>query len=224
LTDVAKNIQALSATLPPDVKLVAVSKTKPVDLIQQAYDAGQRCFGENKAQELADKFPQLPNDIEWHFIGHLQTNKVKYIAPFVHTVHSIDSLKLLSEVNKRAQQNERTIHCLLQFHIADESTKFGLNLEEAQELLASAGFAALQNIRITGVMGMATFTDNQAQVTQEFSRLKSIFDSLKTSHFASDEAFSNISMGMSGDYELAIAAGSNLIRVGSALFGARNIT
>lgn len=224
MTDVAKNIQALSATLPPDVKLVAVSKTKPVDLIQQAYDAGQRCFGENKAQELADKFPQLPNDIEWHFIGHLQTNKVKYIAPFVHTVHSIDSLKLLSEVNKRAQQNERTIHCLLQFHIADESTKFGLNLEEAQELLASAGFAALQNIRITGVMGMATFTDNQAQVTQEFSRLKSIFDSLKTSHFASDEAFSNISMGMSGDYELAIAAGSNLIRVGSALFGARNIT
>lgn len=219
--DIAENLRRVAAGLPETVRLVAVSKTKPMAYIEWAYAAGQRVFGENKALELRDKHQALPKDIQWHFIGHLQTNKIKYIAPFVAMIHSIDSLELLEAVDKQAQKNKRVIPCLLQFHIAAEETKFGLNFEEAEALLQSARYAALQHVRIDGVMGMATFTDNQEQIRQEFAALKRYFGILKDRYFASADHFKEISMGMSDDYPLAVAAGSTLVRVGSKIFGPR---
>ena len=207
--------------IPKEVTLVAVSKTKPASDIQIAYDAGQRIFGENKVQELTAKEEALPKDIQWHFIGHLQSNKVKYIASFVSVIHAVDSLKLLKEINKQAIKNNRTIDCLLQFHIADEESKFGLDFEKAQELLGSREFVELQNVNILGVMGMATFTKNEEQVRDEFQNLESYFNVLKSHYFKFNEDFRTISMGMSGDYRLAIEEGSNMIRLGSTIFGAR---
>jgi pyridoxal phosphate enzyme (YggS family) len=203
------------------VTLVAVSKTKPVEDIMEAYGAGQRVFGENKVQELVGKYEELPKDIHWHLIGHLQSNKVKYIAPFVSLIHSVDSLKLLAEINKQALKDERTIDCLLQFHVATEETKFGLNLTEAKELLNSSDYKMMKNIRIVGIMGMASFTDNLELVHREFHALKSIFNELKQSEFIAVETFKEISMGMSGDYQMAIEEGSTMIRLGSTIFGAR---
>jgi pyridoxal phosphate enzyme (YggS family) len=204
-----------------EVTLVAVSKTKPIEDITEAYKAGQRIFGENKVQELVGKYETLPKDIQWHLIGHLQSNKVKYIAPFVALIHSVDSLKLLIEINKQALKNERMIDCLLQFHVATEETKFGLNLTEAKELLRSPDYNMMQNIRIVGIMGMASFTENQELIHQEFQTLKSQFTELKQNEFSSNEAFTEISMGMSGDYQIAIEEGSTMIRLGSTLFGTR---
>ncbi|RTQ47736.1 YggS family pyridoxal phosphate-dependent enzyme [Hymenobacter gummosus] len=201
-------------------RLVAVSKTHPVELIREAYDAGQRLFGENRVQELTAKQPELPADIEWHLIGHLQTNKVKYIAPFVHTIQSIDSLKLLLEIERQAARAGRVIRGLLQFHIADEETKFGLSLPEAEALLQETA-GKLQHVQLAGVMGIATNTDDEAQLRREFQTLRGYFEQLKASYFLADDAFREISMGMSGDYRLAVAEGSTLIRVGSAIFGSR---
>jgi hypothetical protein len=206
---------------PQNVTLVAVSKTKPNETILEMYNEGQRVFGENKVQEVAAKYEALPKDIEWHVIGHLQTNKVKYIAPFIRMIHSIDSLKLLKEVNKQAKRNDRTIDCLLQMHIAEEDTKFGLNSGEVKELLDSEAYEGFENIRIVGVMGMATFTDNTEQVRQEFKTLKYIFENLKLGYFQNNDTFSEVSMGMSGDFEIAIEEGSTMVRVGSLLFGSR---
>ena len=204
-----------------NAQLVAVSKTKPVEAIQQFYDVGQRIFGENRVQELSVKYEQLPKDICWHMIGSLQRNKVKIIAPFIDLIHSVDSFRLLKEINKQAKNNDRVIHCLLQFHIAEEQTKAGLTLAEAESILQSEAFGLLQNIVVKGVMGMATFTDNQSQIQQEFAKLKSIFDQLKQGYFSEDSQFKEISMGMSGDYDIALKEGSTLVRVGSKLFGAR---
>lgn len=214
-------LQKIKQELPNEVTLVAVSKTKPSSDIQIAYDQGQRVFGENKVQELAEKYEVLPKDIEWHLIGHLQTNKVKYIAPFVSLIHAVDSLKLLAEINKQALKNNRTISCLLQFHIANEDSKFGLNLEEAQQILSSDDFVRMQNISIVGVMGMATFTENTEQIRDEFRTLENYFHVLKSHFFKYNGDFKEISMGMSGDYKLAIEEGSTMIRVGSSIFGGR---
>lgn len=202
-------------------RLVTVTKTHPVEKLQEAYTAGARLFGENKVQEMAAKQPELPADIEWHLIGHLQTNKVKYIAPFVHTIQSVDSLKLLLEMEKQAAKHNRVINGLLQFHIATEETKTGLTLPEAEAILQSDAFRALQHVRITGVMAIATNTPNESQLRREFSELRGYFEHLKALYFADSEDFREISMGMSSDYQLAIAEGSTLIRVGSAIFGAR---
>jgi pyridoxal phosphate enzyme (YggS family) len=209
-------------TIPEHVQLVAVSKTKPNEDLMEAYHAGQRVFGENKVQELTTKYEELPKDIQWHMIGHLQRNKVKYIAPFVSMIHAVDSVRLLKEINKQAKKNNCIIDCLLQFHIAEESTKFGLDLAEAKELLSSDEFKAMENISICGVMGMATFTDNEEQVQREFSALKKIFNELKETFYKSKDSFKEISMGMSGDYEIAIEEGSTMVRIGSTIFGARN--
>lgn len=219
IAEALKNIQS---EIPKNVTLVAVSKTKPVEDLQEAYDAGHRVFGENKVQELTEKQALLPKDIEWHFIGHLQSNKVKYIAPFVSMIHAVDSFKLLKEVNKQAKKNDRVVSCLLQFHIAEEASKFGLDLEEAQNMLSSDEFIELQNISIAGVMGMATFTDNQEQVRDEFRTLENYFNVLKSHFFKYNDAFEHLSMGMSGDYKIAIEEGSTMIRVGSSIFGSRN--
>ena len=219
---IKENLNIVRATVPSNVTLIAVSKTKPVSDLQEAYDAGQRIFGENKALEMRDKHQQLPDDILWHFIGHLQTNKIKYIAPFVTLIHAIDSLSLLEAVNKEALKNNRVIDCLLQFHIAQEETKFGLDLEEAEALLQSETYKDLKNINICGVMGMATFTDDAAQVRDEFKSLKNIFDKLKENYFKDKESFKEISMGMSDDYPIAIEEGATMVRVGSKIFGARN--
>ncbi|MDR1346758.1 MAG: YggS family pyridoxal phosphate-dependent enzyme [Bacteroidales bacterium] len=208
----------IKETLPSAVKLVAVSKMKSIEDITALYQAGQRCFGENKAQELKLKREALPHDIEWHFIGHLQSNKIKYIAPFVALIHSIDSYNLLQEVNKQAIKYNRIIPCLLQFHIAQEDAKFGFSWEEAIEMLNDTQFSALQNIEIQGIMGMATFTDNQVQISHEFHWLHHIFQQLKSDYFASNEQFKEISMGMTGDYLLAIAEKSTMVRIGSAIF------
>lgn len=202
-------------------ELVAVSKTKPAAAIQALYDQGQRIFGENKVQELLEKAESLPKDIEWHLIGHLQRNKVKYIAPFVSLIHAVDSLRLLKEINKEAKKNNRTISCLLQFHIAQEDSKFGLNWTKAQALLNSEDYAQMKNIKIVGLMGMASFSDNQEQVLAEFGQLASHFQTLKEQFFAQDPSFKELSMGMSGDYKLALKQGSTLVRIGSALFGQR---
>lgn len=203
------------------VKLVAVSKTHSPERILEVYNHGQRIFGENRVQEMLLKQAALPQDIEWHMIGHLQTNKVKQIAPFVAMIHSVDSWPLLQEINKQAQKNQRIINCLLQFHIADEDTKFGLEESEALEMLQSGALVDLQQVRICGVMGMATFTDSKEQVRREFQHLKQIFDRLKKEVFMSEPAFQEISMGMSGDWELAIEEGATMVRIGSLLFGAR---
>ena len=218
---IAEALNTIKSEISDQVTLVAVSKTKPVEDLQVAYDAGQRVFGENKVQELTDKFDLLPKDIEWHFIGHLQSNKVKYIAPFVSMIHAVDSLKLLKEINKQAKKNDRTISCLLQFHIADEDSKFGLNLEEAQQILSSNEFVELQNISIVGVMGMATFTDDEDQVREEFRTLENYFHVVKSHFFKYNEAFEHLSMGMSGDYKIALEEGSTMIRLGSSIFGSR---
>ncbi len=219
---IKENLNIVRATVPSSVTLIAVSKTKPVSDLQEAYDAGQRIFGENKALEMRDKHQVLPDDIQWHFIGHLQTNKIKYIAPFVTLIHAIDSLSLLEAVNKEAVKNNRVIDCLLQFHIAQEDTKFGLDIEEAKAMLESDGFKDLKNINICGVMGMATFTDDAVQVRNEFKNLKNIFDVLKESYFNNNACFKEISMGMSDDYPIAIEEGATMVRVGSKIFGARN--
>ena len=219
---IKENLNIVRATVPSDVTLIAVSKTKPVSDLQEAYDAGQRIFGENKALEMRDKHQALPDDIQWHFIGHLQTNKIKYIAPFVTLIHAIDSLSLLEAVNKEAAKNNRVINCLLQFHIAQEETKFGLDMEEARMMLESESYKNLNNINICGVMGMATFTDDAAQVRDEFKSLKNIFETLKENYFKGNESFKEISMGMSDDYPIAIEEGATMVRVGSKIFGARN--
>jgi len=219
---VSENLSDIKRKIPPHVRLVAVSKTKPVSDIMEAYAAGHRSFGENKAQELIAKQPELPKDIEWHFIGHLQRNKVKYMAPFVEMIESVDSLKLLKEINKQALKNGRTINCLLQFHIASEETKFGLDLGEAEEILGLEEYRGMENIRLCGVMGMATFTTDELILRKEFSSLRMLFKTLKEKYFQQDKSFREISMGMSGDYMIAIEEGSTIVRVGTAIFGARN--
>lgn len=219
---VKENLENIRQTLVGDTRLIAVSKTKPVELLQEAYDAGQRLFGENKALEMRDKHEVLPQDIEWHFIGHLQTNKIKYIAPFVRLIHSIDSLGLLKEVNKHALKCGRVIDCLLQFHIASEETKFGLNLAEAREMLERDDYKQLNNVNIVGVMGMATHTDDDSLVRREFAELRQIKDTLKKEYFAEKQDFCEISMGMSEDYKIAMEEGSTLVRVGSSIFGKRD--
>ncbi|WP_183573464.1 YggS family pyridoxal phosphate-dependent enzyme [Mucilaginibacter sp. X5P1] len=203
------------------VILLAVSKTKPPEDIQQAYDAGQRIFGENQVQELVDKYEKLPKDIQWHLIGHLQSNKVKYIAPFISMIQSVDSLKLLQEINKHALKHDRIIDCLLQIYIADEETKFGLGFDEAIELLRSDEFAGLKNIKIRGLMGIATNTDSEKQVKDEYYELKTFYDGIKASFFRKDKTFNVLSMGMSSDYKIAIEQGSNMVRLGSTIFGSR---
>lgn len=222
MSNIKERLDEITGILPQSVRLVAVSKTKPMGDIQEAYDWGQRIFGENKVQELADKYEALPKDIEWHMIGHLQTNKVKYIASFVSLIHAVDSLKLLEVINQEGQKYNRIINCLLQFHIATEDTKFGLDYNEAVELLESAQYAAMQNIRIVGVMGMATYTDDTQRVRAEFHYLREIFCRLKQSYFSAGETFKELSMGMSGDYKIAVEEGSTLVRIGSSIFGERN--
>ena len=218
---IKENLEKIRATLPEGVTLVAVSKTKPVSDLQEAYDAGQRIFGENYPQEMRDKHEVLPQDIQWHFIGHLQTNKIKYIIQYVTLIHSIDTASLLEAVNKEAKKHDRVVDCLLQFHIALEETKFGLDLNEARQLLDSEEYKQMENVRICGVMGMGTFTDDMEEVRKEFKHLKSIFDTLKSDYFADQPQFKEISMGMSEDYPIAIEEGATLIRVGSKIFGAR---
>lgn len=215
---IASNISSIKAQLPEEVTLVAVSKTKPVADIMQAYHAGQRIFGENKIQEMAAKYEEMPKDIQWHMIGHVQTNKVKYMAPFVSLVHGVDSIKLLQEIDKQAAKNRRVIDCLLQMHIAEEETKFGMDEQELMTLLQSETYRNLKNIQVKGLMGMATFTDNPDQVKKEFLHLKAIFDKVS----ASNPGMSVLSMGMSGDYALAIECGSTMVRIGSSIFGERN--
>ena len=214
------NLLNIKATLPKQVTLVAVSKTKPVSDLMEAYEAGQRIFGENKIQEMTEKWEQMPKDIQWQMIGHVQTNKVKFMAPFVSLIHGVDSLKLLQEINKQAKKNNRTIDCLLQIYIAEEETKFGLDEEELTSLLTSNEFQELKNIQIVGLMGMATFTANKDQIKKEFLHLKSIFDTNK--NLKSEICNLNtLSMGMSGDYQLAIECGSTMVRIGSSIFGGR---
>ena len=219
---IATNIQSFNDLLKnTQARLIAVSKTKPNEDLLTAYEAGQRAFGENKVQELSRKAEELPKDIEWHFIGHLQRNKVKYIAPFVNLIHGVDSLRLLVEINKQALKNERVIDCLLQVFIADEETKFGLSAEELKELVSSEEFKALENIKVVGLMGMATNTDNQEQIRSEFAGLKSLFEELKQQELGNLE-MKELSMGMTGDYQIACEEGSTMVRIGSAIFGARN--
>lgn len=218
---IAQNLLNLKSSLPPKVTLVAVSKTKPISDLMEAYNAGQRIFGENKIQEMTEKWEAMPKDIAWHMIGHVQTNKVKFMAPFVSLIHGVDSFKLIEEINKQAFKNNRIIDCLLQIHIAEEETKFGLNEDELQEMVQSAAFQELKNIRIVGLMGMATFTTNQNQIKKEFTRLKSIFDALIKQPKVENIELNTLSMGMSGDYQLAVACGSTMVRIGSSIFGVR---
>ena len=214
-------IEQITASLGTNTTLVAVSKTHSIERIMEAYEAGQRDFGENKVQDLVDKYEALPKDIRWHMIGHLQRNKVKYIAPFVHLIHGVDSFKLLQEINKHGQKNGRRISCLLQFHIAQEETKFGLSLDEATAFLSNPEYQTFNHVQLCGVMGMATFTENTAQIRSEFQSLQAIFHALKSTHFIAASEFKEISMGMSDDYPIAIEEGSTLIRVGSKIFGRR---
>lgn len=222
IMDIAGNINSIKNELPKKVRLVAVSKTKPNEDILEAYYAGHKIFGENKVQDLVQKYEQLPKNIEWHFIGHPQTNKVKFIAPFIHLIHGVDSLKLLKVIDKEAKKCDRQIACLLQFHIAEEDTKFGLSLTEAIEMLESKEFKAFSHVVVAGVMGMATYTENTAQIRNEFKALKTIFNMLKNEYFSVVQSFSEISMGMSDDYHIAVEEGSTMIRVGSKIFGERN--
>ena len=217
---IKNNLLQIQSTIPSDVTLVAVSKTKPVPDLMEAYDAGQRIFGENKIQEMTEKWEQMPKDIQWHMIGHVQTNKVKFMAEYVSLIHGVDSLKLLEEINKQAQKHNRVIDCLLQMYIAEEESKFGLDEKELDEILKQVQHESLQNIRIVGLMGMATFTDNQNQIKKEFQNLKILFNkyqSLKTENCQ----LNTISMGMSGDYQLAIECGSTMVRIGSSIFVTR---
>ena len=219
---IKENIKDIKSTLPENVTLVAVSKTKPIEDLQEAYDAGQRIFGENKIQEMVDKYDALPKDIQWHMIGHLQSNKVKYMAHFVDLIHGVDKFKTLKEINKQAKKHDRFINCLLQAKIAKEDTKFGLSFDEIEQILSSEEISELQNIKIVGLMGMATFTDNKVQLAEEFSSLKNFFNSLKLKTETTNCKLETLSMGMSGDYQLAIENGSTMIRVGSSIFGHRN--
>jgi PLP dependent protein len=214
---IKNNLLQIKLQLPDNVTLVAVSKTKPVSDLMQAYDAGQRIFGENKIQEMTEKWEQMPKDISWHMIGHVQTNKVKFMAHYVDLIHGVDSLKLLQEIDKQAKKHNRVIDCLLQIHIAEEETKFGLDEDELFKLLNSNDLKLLQNIKIVGLMGMATFTDNENQIRKEFMYLKSIFETIQTSNFK----LQTLSIGMSGDYQLAIESGSTMVRIGSSIFGGR---
>lgn len=216
--DISENIKKHKEELPENVKLVAISKTKPNEDILKAYRAGQRLFGENKIQEMTEKWEELPEDIEWHMVGHVQRNKVKYMAPFVSLIHAVDSLKLLKEINKRAKQNERSINCLLQIKIAEEDSKFGISKEEAREILESEAYSKMKNVKVIGLMGMATFTDDENQVKQEFSYLKKVMDEFQKDF----PELTELSMGMSGDYKIAVECGSTMVRIGSSIFGARN--
>lgn len=220
---VVENLKAIKTDLPGHVTLVAVSKTKPDEMILDAYYAGHRDFGENKVQDLVAKHERLPGDIRWHMIGHLQSNKVKYLASFVHMIHGVDSMKLLLLINKEARKNDRIIDCLLQIHIAGEDTKFGLSGEEVFDLVRSESFKELENIRIRGLMGMASYTENSDQIRKEFRHLSRIFGELKASVFLGTESFDQRSFGMSGDYQLALEEGSTLVRIGSLIFGSRNL-
>jgi pyridoxal phosphate enzyme (YggS family) len=216
------NLKETLATLPPHVRLVAVSKFHPNEALQEAYDAGQRIFGESKVQEMMQKYESLPKDIEWHFIGHLQTNKIKYMAPYVAMIHGVDSFKLLIEINKQAAKVGRIIPCLLQIHIAQEETKFGFSFEECKEMLMAGEWKSLKNISLCGIMGMATNTEDEEEIRKEFQSLRNFFQEIKQGFFSEDSAFKEISMGMSDDYPLAIEYGSTLIRIGSRIFGNRN--
>lgn len=219
---IVETINKIKAEIGEEVTLVAVSKTKPAADITTAYEGGQRIFGENKVQELVEKYEALPKDIEWHLIGHLQRNKVKYIAPFVHLIHAVDSMRLLQEINKQAAKNDRVINVLLQFHIAQEESKFGFSFEEAKEVLEDKSFVEMQNINVVGIMGMATNTSNEERVADEFRTLHNYFQILKSHYFKFNPDFKEISMGMSGDYKIAVEEGSTMIRVGSTIFGSRN--
>jgi pyridoxal phosphate enzyme (YggS family) len=218
---ITENLHNVQKTLVDGVTLIAVSKTKPASDIQTLYNAGQRAFGENKVQELVEKYEELPKDIQWHLIGHLQTNKVKYIAPFVHLIHGVDSFKLLKEINKEAIKHNRVIPCLLQFHIAQEETKFGFSFEEAQEMLESNEFVELQHVSVHGVMSMASFTEDKNQIHEEFQSLHNYFQLIKSHYFKFNPEFKELSMGMSGDYKIAMEEGSTMVRVGSTIFGTR---
>lgn len=218
---IAENLNRVKSELPDSVTLVAVSKTKPVEDIMEAYNAGQRIFGENKVQEMVEKHEALPKDIEWHLIGHLQRNKVKYIAPFVNLIHSVDSLRLLQEIDKQGEKNNRVIKCLLQFHIAEEDSKFGLSLIEANEMLKSDEYREMKHISIVGVMGMASFSNDEQKVRDEFRTLENYFLVLQSHFFKYHEEFKHLSMGMSGDYKIAVEEGSTMVRVGSSIFGSR---
>lgn len=216
--DIAENIRKYKAELPEKVTLVAISKTKPKEDVTEAYEAGQRIFGENKIQEMTQKWEELPKDIEWHMVGHVQTNKVKYMAPYVSLIHAVHKLKLLKEINKRAKQENRTIRCLLQLKIADEDSKFGMNIEQLEEILHSEALQNMENVSVVGLMGMATFTDDEDQVNREFAYLKEKFD-----HYAENHPeFKILSMGMSGDYKIALNNGTTMVRIGSKIFGERN--
>jgi pyridoxal phosphate enzyme (YggS family) len=219
---ISNNLNQIKSQLPSHVTLVAVSKTKPVVDLMEAYNAGQRIFGENKIQEMTEKWEQMPKDIEWHMIGHVQTNKVKYMAPYVSLIHGVDSLKLLQEINKQAAKNNRVIDCLLQIYIAEEESKFGLDEQELEEILKQVQHDKdnFKNIRIVGLMGMATFTENQNQIEKEFKHLKAIFDKINELSII-NYPLSILSMGMSGDYQLAISCGSTMVRIGSSIFGSR---
>jgi len=219
--NIQQNLKRILESIPKSVTLVAVSKTKPNSDILEAYNAGQRDFGENKIQEMAEKATSLPKDIRWHMIGHVQSNKVKYMAEFVHLIHGVDSLKLLKEINKQAQKHNRIINCLLQLKIAEEDSKYGMTANDAKDILQSETLSTLKNIRIVGVMGMATFTEDTRQIRQEFNKLHNIFENLKTISTSNCD-MQIISMGMSGDYQIAIECGSTMIRVGSSIFGSRN--
>ncbi len=218
---IKNNILKIKSTLAEHLTLVAVSKTKPVSDLIAAYEAGQRIFGENKIQEMTEKWEEMPKDIQWHMIGHVQTNKVKFMAEFVSLIHGVDSLKLLQEINKQAKKNNRIIDCLLQIHIAEEETKFGLDEKELKEILSSESFQEMKNIKVVGLMGMATFTVDQDQIKKEFTHLKSIFDSLTSQSKIQNLEPKTLSMGMSGDYQLAIECGSTMVRIGSSIFGGR---
>ncbi len=218
MSDIYQNLQRIKESLPDHTTLVAVSKTKPASDILEAYDSGQRIFGENKIQEMAEKWQMLPKDIEWHMIGHVQTNKVKYMAPFVHLIHAVDSLKLLKEINKQAKKNDRIINCLLQIKIAEEESKFGLSKEDAIEILADNELSALDHVKIVGLMGMASFTNDEKQINQEFENISLFFKELQPKY----PQLKELSIGMSGDYKIAIDHNSTMVRIGSSIFGARN--
>lgn len=221
MSEVSENLKKVLSKLPSSVKLVAVSKTKTPEEIMGLYNSGQRVFGESKAQELIPKYEELPKDIKWHMVGHLQRNKVKYIAPFVEIIQSVDSLRLLKVIDKEGAKNNREIKCLLQMHIAEEESKFGMSEDELCQMLESDDFKQMKNISINGLMGMASFTEDEEQVRKEFKMLKSVFDDIKEKYFQSDDSFSEISIGMTNDYEIAIEEGSTMLRIGTALFGER---
>ena len=222
MEDIKTNLNDILNKIPQGTRLVAVSKFHPADAIMLAYETGHRIFGESRVQELNEKYEKLPKDIEWHFIGHLQTNKVKYIVPYISMIHAVDSFKLLEEINRQASKADRVIPCLLEVHIAKEESKYGFSFDECRKMLNEASWKDLKNVSINGIMGMATFTDNQEEIKQEFHRLHSFFDEMKKKHFEENDEFRELSMGMSEDYTIAIEEGSTLIRVGSKIFGNRS--